>query len=307
MAKLINEFSWSHSRRNAFEECMRKYYYSYYGSWNGWERDATDRQKELYLHNKLINRWMWLGKLVHESIKNILALVHRGAPLQNLEFYQDLLSKRMRSEFKDSLDGKIVQRPSKILGLMEHHYQEGVDDDAWRKIHQSALNYLSNFWNSEVFQNLKSLDPEKVLEMEKFSTFNLEGIKVWSVMDFCHQNEDAICIYDWKTGQSDSGATSDQLACYALYAHETWGVHPDKVQLIEYNLARNEITEHHTEGLDFAEVRKGILESASNMQSKLSDVENNHAEEDAFPATENHKTCSKCPFRGVCSESLIPN
>ena len=72
MAKLINEFSWSHSRRNAFEECMRKYYFSYYGSWNGWERHATDRQKELYLHNKLINRWMWLGKLVHESIKNIL-------------------------------------------------------------------------------------------------------------------------------------------------------------------------------------------------------------------------------------------
>ena len=86
MAKLINEFSWSHSRRNAFEECMRKYYYSYYGSWNGWERDATDRQKELYLHNKLINRWMWLGKLVHESIKTILALVHRGAPCKIWNF-----------------------------------------------------------------------------------------------------------------------------------------------------------------------------------------------------------------------------
>lgn len=31
------EFSWSYSRKNSFHDCLRKYYYHYYASHNGWE------------------------------------------------------------------------------------------------------------------------------------------------------------------------------------------------------------------------------------------------------------------------------
>ena len=41
-----NDFSWSFSRDNAFNTCKRKYYYSYYGSWGGWNKDADELSKK---------------------------------------------------------------------------------------------------------------------------------------------------------------------------------------------------------------------------------------------------------------------
>ena len=38
-----NQFSWSFSRHNSFETCKRKYYYSYYGCWGGWDKNADEK------------------------------------------------------------------------------------------------------------------------------------------------------------------------------------------------------------------------------------------------------------------------
>ncbi|HEY6105359.1 MAG TPA: PD-(D/E)XK nuclease family protein, partial [Anaeromyxobacteraceae bacterium] len=37
MPELANEFSWSKSRHDKFQDCRRAYFYAYYGSWGGWE------------------------------------------------------------------------------------------------------------------------------------------------------------------------------------------------------------------------------------------------------------------------------
>ena len=104
MAQLINELSWSHSRRNTFEECQRKYFYQYYGSWEGWLWNATQRQKELYLHKKLVNRWMWMGTVVHKTIEFLLKQHREGDEIQPLIYYQDLLTKKMRKDYGDSIN-----------------------------------------------------------------------------------------------------------------------------------------------------------------------------------------------------------
>jgi hypothetical protein len=41
MPELTNDFSWSRSRDNTFQECKRRYYYHYYGSWGGWEAGVS--------------------------------------------------------------------------------------------------------------------------------------------------------------------------------------------------------------------------------------------------------------------------
>ena len=41
-------WSWSHSRRETFQECPRKYYYQYYASHNGWEADAPETARLAY-------------------------------------------------------------------------------------------------------------------------------------------------------------------------------------------------------------------------------------------------------------------
>ena len=40
---LTNDFSWSKSRHEKFQECLRAYYLHYYGSWGGWEEGRERR------------------------------------------------------------------------------------------------------------------------------------------------------------------------------------------------------------------------------------------------------------------------
>jgi hypothetical protein len=110
-----------------------------------------------------------------------------------------------------------------------------------------------------VFTDISTLSKEQILEIDTFTSFDLDGLKVWVALDCCCRKDGVIHIYDWKTGNSDDGATSEQLACYALYVHAAWAIDPRHLRLIEFNLARNEIRGHDTAGLDFEETRQRIL------------------------------------------------
>ena len=124
-------------------------------------------------------------------------------------------------------------------------------------------------------------------------------------MDFCLTQDSKVIIYDWKTGNLEKNATSEQLACYALYSHETWGVLPEDVKLIEFNLSRNETVEHHLAGIDFQNIQEGILASSNQMKSLLIDPDSNIAQEDDFDLTDDSDVCKRCFFKGVCSKFTV--
>ena len=52
------EKSWSISRMKTLDSCQREYYYTYYGSHNGWIFNSTDEQKIAWRLKKLTNLWM---------------------------------------------------------------------------------------------------------------------------------------------------------------------------------------------------------------------------------------------------------
>jgi hypothetical protein len=57
------EFSWSISRRDTFQSCRRKYYYSYY---------ASNDDPEIKRLKKLSGLPLWAGSVVHETIEGLL-------------------------------------------------------------------------------------------------------------------------------------------------------------------------------------------------------------------------------------------
>ena len=69
MAELANDFSWSKSRNGVFDECKRRYFYQYYGSWGGWDATAPAEVRRLYVLKQLASRQMWAGRLVHDAIE----------------------------------------------------------------------------------------------------------------------------------------------------------------------------------------------------------------------------------------------
>ena len=302
MAQITNELSWSHSRRNTFEECQRKYFYHYYGSWEGWLRTASSRQKELYLHKKLTNRWMWMGTVVHKAIEYLLKQHRQQAEIESLDYYLELITKRMRQDYRDSIHKRYPSRPSKIVGLFEHHYEENIDAAIWKELNEQALKCFTTFWESEIYQQIKNCEVDDILEIEDLSHFFIDELKVYVSMDFCLTQDSKVIIYDWKTGKSDKNATSEQLACYALYSNETWGVLPQDVKLIEFNLSRNEKVEHYLDGIDFQKIQEGILESSNQMRSLLIDPDSNIGQEDDFDLIDDPDVCKRCFFKGVCSK-----
>ena len=140
------------------------------------------------------------------------------------------------------------------------------------------------------------------LEVEDFSSFNLNNTKIWAVLDCSFRNEDGgITIIDWKTGRSMSEDVSMQLSCYAMYAMDKWGIDPENVKLIEYNLLANQGAEFNIKAAEIENAKAYIKGSIADMQSLLINIGKNvPKEEDEFQKVEDERVRAGCNFRKVC-------
>ena len=177
-----------------------------------------------------------------------------------------------------------------------------ISDDDWKKTADNMEQCLRNFYSSETFDMLKELPRRMWLEVEDFSSFNLNNTKIWAVLDCSFRTEDGgVTIIDWKTGRSMSEDVSMQLSCYAMYAMDKWGIDPENVKLIEYNLLANQGAEFTVGASEIENTKAYIAGSIADMQSLLVDVgENVPKEEEAFQKVEDERVRADCNFRKVC-------
>ena len=190
----------------------------------------------------------------------------------------------------------------KTCALFEHEYEMPVSDADWKQTADNTEQCLRNFYASDTFAMLKELPQQMWLEVEEYSSFKLNDIKIWAVLDCSFRTEDGgITIIDWKTGRRMSDDVSTQLSCYAMYALEKWGVDPKRVKLIKYNLLTNQGVEFVIGRDEIENTKAYIAGSIADMQSLLVDVgENVPKEEDAFEKVEDERVRADCNFRKVC-------
>jgi len=161
--------------------------------------------------------------------------------------------------------------------------------------------YLRNFYSSEIFALIKELPQQRWLEVEDFSSFYLDGTKIWAVIDCSFRTKEGATIIDWKTGRHTNSDVSLQLACYAMYAVEKWELKPDKVKSVEYNLLSDQASEFFISAGEIENAKSLIRGSIADRQSLLVDVENNvPKEEKFFSKVEDDRICDRCNFRKVC-------
>jgi len=300
MTELRDDFSWSKSRDEIFQTCPRQYYFNYYGYWGGWQKDAPERIRQIYLLKNLKNRFMWAGEKVHDCIKHTLKNLQRGISVLSLDNIVYITLSQMRDEFRSSRERRYRQY-LKTCALFEHEYEVEVEDSKWKKVAEEVEKCLRNFYNSETFAMLKDLPQENWLEVEDFSFFYLDGKKIWAVIDCSFFTEDGITIIDWKTGRTTSSDVSLQLSCYAMYGKGKWGIRPEKIKLIEYNLLSDQKTEFVVTEGEIANTTGYIRGSIADMQSLLIDVKNNKPKDEAFfRKVEDDKIRDRCNFRKVC-------
>ncbi|MDH3838520.1 MAG: PD-(D/E)XK nuclease family protein [Desulfobacteraceae bacterium] len=212
---------------------------------------------------------MWAGAKVHDCIKHSLTNLRRGISVLDVDQIIDITLNQMRGEFRSSRE-KRYHTHQKTCALFEHEYETAVSDDDWKQTADNMEQCLRNFYSSETFATLRDLPRRMWLEVENFSSFNMNNTKLWAVLDCSFRTEDGgITIIDWKTGRSMSEDVSMQLSCYAMYAMEKWGIDPEKVKLIEYNFMANQGVEFTVGASGIENTKTFIAVSIADMQSLL--------------------------------------
>ena len=92
-----------------------------------------------------------------------------------------------------------------------------------------------------------------------------------------------------------------QLSCYGMYAMDKWGMNPENVKLIEYNLLAKQGAEFRVGVAEIENTKTYIAGSIADMQSLLVDVDENVPKgEESFSKVEDERVRADCNFRRVC-------
>jgi hypothetical protein len=300
MANLKNEFSWSKTRDETFKICPRQYWFAYYGFWNGWLKDAPERTRQIYILKNLKNRQPWAGEKIHHCIQRSISNIRRGIKVLPPEEIISIILSQMRAEFRSSRAKNYWKKP-KTCALFEHEYGIEVTGEQWKEMAQNVEACLRNFYASDIYKGLKSHGKDGWLEVEEFSSFHLDSIKINLVIDCAVKEGDTVIIYDWKTGKTLSEDLSIQLGCYAFYAMEKWNLPPESLQVVEYNLHSNKANSFSVTMAEVEGLKGYIRGSVKDMWSLLKDPPKNiPLPEDQFSKVENEQVSLRCNFRKVC-------
>jgi len=326
-----NNFSWSNSRLSTFNSCKRKYYFKYYGFWNGWKDDAPERVKTIYRLKKLNSRHTWKGTIIHEAIAFLLKSLLNDKDI-DIEEFKEAVVEKMRDQYKTSLSGDYQANPKDNFGLLEHYYEEEVEKETWQLLRDDVIRSLDNFRDSKFWKKAKTLSMEDCLALEgdlkgskniwknistnlstwrnlpsgKPDTFSVDGIKIWVKLDFAYPEDDgSIRVIDWKSGNSKEEPEPTQLNIYGYYASKVWDVPEDKIHLTAYNVNQDQQYNRTFSKEGKQETREKILNSVDKMQEMLADKDANEAKEEDFPKVDNDNFCHYCRYRQVCKPELV--
>lgn len=301
--KLVNELTWSVSRDRLFQTCRRAYWYTYYGSWGGWETNAPPRVRQLYILKNMTNLAMWGGSIVHDVIAEALRRYAQKGPVIRAGELQARARQKLRAGWKDAV-GEVWKRHPKRTNLAELYYGNGqtLPPERTDELKERVYNCLQAFADSPLLTEIASVSYLNWKPVDTLDSFALDGLKVWCAIDFAYQDAGGrLRIIDWKTGAEDPDALRLQLSCYALYAMETWHSDLSAIRLQGVFLRdAARVSEYDIDEAALHDARNTILTSAAAMREPLADVAANRADEENFPITESDAPCRSCQFREVC-------
>jgi hypothetical protein len=243
---------------------------------------------------------LWKGDTVHQCIKHTLKNLERGIAILDVDEIISITIDKMRDDFRSSRNKRYLTYP-KSCALFEHEYDVDLPDAEWKKVAEDVEICLRNFYGSETFASLKDLPQEKWLEIEDFSFFYLDDIKIWAVLDCSFRTDDGVTIIDWKTGRATRTDLSLQLSCYAMYCQDKWGVKAEDIRLIEYNLLSDQEAEFTITEAEMKDTTSYIKGSVADMKSLLLDIDDNiPKDEKFFKKIEDDRIRDKCNFKKIC-------
>lgn len=300
------EKSWSISKMKIIDECYREYYYTYYGSHNGWIWDSSDEQKIAWRLKKLTNIWLMFGDKLHIVIKKIIESNQNSYDIVKIKNY---MRNQLNIGVKESLlkyrDGSWDEYPKGEM-LQEYYYGDKLRDKDVQEIKDRIDLCVDNFFKSQSYGELKR-NNTKILEVDegKFDYIMIHGVKVFALIDALYIDEEGkFVIVDWKTGRF-SDYDREQLLVYVLYVMEKYHVKLENIiGRVEY-LLTGEHAEYSFKESDINEIKNRVNVDLNVIDAFLIDSDLNipRPKED-FRKCDSINKCKKCKYRKLCMEDL---
>ena len=299
------DMSWSHSRRDMFRQCLRKYYYNYYASHNGWRQDGSEHAQRAYRLKNLTSLPLEIGAVVHEAASQALHAVRSGTKMPTVEQMYAAARSRLNKAWADSQNRDQWMRSPKYMRMFrEFYYNVGVDEHQVAEAKEQVNACLSHLPNSVSFQEAAAAPHAEMRATEGFVTYNAGGTPVHAVPDLAFQNSrDEWTVVDWKSGKQED--SREQMTVYALYLREMHGVAAPSIRARIEWLWPGEAEELvFTEG-DLDRCAEGIRDSVSAMQQYLADPAlNAPLMPEDFPLRADREECRLCEFYELDEEQL---
>ncbi|WDP92408.1 MAG: PD-(D/E)XK nuclease family protein [Desulfobacter sp.] len=278
---------WSSSRYETFRICKRKYFYTYYSRF-----DTKDSPEKIQALKNLTSIPLSTGTIVHDIIKTIL------------KRYQKVESNIDAERLKDYILNE-TKAYCKTHSFLEHHYDISKEDFS-DQLFEDVFSKISTFIKSNSFSFILSEAlPHKnewVIEPGGFGETRIGGMKAYCKVDFSFPTNDAVYIYDWKTGKKSFFKLKNQMLGYAYWASEAFNIPKDRVfPKIAYLNATPEEDPIELAEKDIINFPEKVKKDSEEMYQFCSNIDDNiPIDRDSFSKTENIKICMNCNFRELC-------
>ena len=291
--------TWSFTQRGRFETCRRRYFYKRF-----WGQDPKTRWR-LYEMRNITSLPMMRGDIVHSVIAGALAAIRDGRPM-DIGSARESITDTMRERCRESyykmwhVDNRPPGKSARdITNLLEHYYKHPDVEECIRESRKHAWQCIENLFGSELWAGIAGSDPQTWREVEEggFPSFDLDGIKVYAIIDFAHTSGGATII-DWKTGSPDPN-DHDQLVLYSLYAQSKWGWDPRETRLAAVYLQPELVAEELSPSQEDLDSVVDLVKRSFNEMLELEPAFGPANVED-FPITEDAGRCRWCRFQGIC-------
>lgn len=330
MGELENNFSWSNSRNQTFNDCKRKYFYSYYGYWNGWggkymwdkEKDPEKlRRRLIYQYKNMTSLDLVFGSSVHEEAKQLVL-----APSLDKTVMAGYVKQKLHNACVHYIgDENWKDDPKMNPALVELVYGGGWSSESTKKAVANIkmkMSSLGNFFDLESYKELVNGNVDKKLEIdEPFNDKTMVGVfqiedsipfKVFAKIDYLYLRSDGMyVITDWKTNKRDFDKRNPeqyrQLYIYADYASRKYNIPLEKMICRYENVITGHTDENSVTKYDIQEIEDYIRFSAEDMKSYVVDCDISEDHNVALPETSYSMTqtarCKLCNFRNICGSN----
>ena len=313
MGELKNTFSWSFSAAEDFEQCRRRRYWSKYGMWGGWSKNATEEQKTAYRLNKMDNRWGLMGQAAENAVMWLLRQHQQGLPVDATAGWEKVAQPFLKQRWSESNGGSWRTAPKQYCCLREHYYGTLADENtAKRQIAEQVKHCIANFVD-KVLPRIAGVKQEQeflIATAEQggdVEHFMYEGVKIYAIPDYAYRVGNEVHIHDWKAGRIKAEQHQLQLSLYALWAVVKYGASLDKIFLYVEYLNEGQVLPFQVSVEELEETKALMSESIGEMTEYLVDCDRDRNEplpKEEWELAVDPESCGQCNFYELCRPEL---